>query len=173
VRWLRAHAAQLNVDPDHIGAFGHSAGGHLVECLGTFDDNTPFLDKGPYPQESGKVQAVVAIAGTADFTLQDRGAENRKGSFLYGPEKTLAQRRHDASPINCVTPDDAAFLLIHGTEDGTVPVKQSDRFSEVLRAAGLDVTYLQYEGATHSAFKTRLEQARPKIDAFFKRTLRK
>jgi acetyl esterase/lipase len=38
VRWLRANAARYHVDPDHIGIWGESAGGHLVSCVGTLDD---------------------------------------------------------------------------------------------------------------------------------------
>src|ERR1700744_4272675 len=35
IRWLRANAAKYNIDPDHIGVGGDSAGGHLVALLGT------------------------------------------------------------------------------------------------------------------------------------------
>src|SRR6476659_9232127 len=38
VRWMREHAKELKIDPNHIGGFGYSAGGHLVALLGTLDD---------------------------------------------------------------------------------------------------------------------------------------
>src|SRR5215213_6757666 len=38
VRWMRSHAAELKIDPNRIGGFGYSAGGHLVALLGTLDD---------------------------------------------------------------------------------------------------------------------------------------
>lgn len=170
VRWVRAHAAQLNIDPERIGAVGHSAGGHLVEMLGVVPDEAGFAGDGPLPQVSGKVRAVVAVAGLADFAGHG-AARNRPGSFLAGPEETYADRIRRVSPLNYVTKDAAAFLLVHGVKDGTVPVASSDKFKVALENAGVRVEYLRVEGATHDVHRTHVAQVRPVIDAFLQRVL--
>jgi acetyl esterase/lipase len=73
IRYLRANATQLNIDPNAIGAWGHSAGGHLVALLGTAGPRQGW-DIGAYPDESSKVEAVVDMAGPSDLlTLGNRG----------------------------------------------------------------------------------------------------
>ena len=67
VRYLRAHSAEYNLDPDNIGVIGASAGGHLVALLGTADESAGW-DVGEYLEQSSKVQAVVVISGISDFT---------------------------------------------------------------------------------------------------------
>ncbi len=66
VRFLRAHAAQLRIDPNRIGAMGASAGGHLVVLLGTAGPGAGF-DRGRYLDQSSRVQAVVDLYGPADL----------------------------------------------------------------------------------------------------------
>lgn len=66
VRWVRANAAKYGVDPNEIGAFGHSAGAQIVALLGMDDtrDNSDSALAG----YSSKVQAVVDVSGPSDFT---------------------------------------------------------------------------------------------------------
>ena len=67
VRWLHAHAENYNLDPDHFGAWGTSAGGHLAALLGTTADVTLF-DIGENLNKSSAVQAVVDYFGPTDFS---------------------------------------------------------------------------------------------------------
>jgi len=62
VRWLRANAKKYHLDPNHFGAWGASAGGHLVALLGTTGEVKDF-DKGPNLQFSSRVQAVCDFFG--------------------------------------------------------------------------------------------------------------
>ena len=55
--WLRAHAGDYELDPDRFGAWGSSAGGHLVALLGTTGHVKNF-NEGPHPDQSSRVQAV-------------------------------------------------------------------------------------------------------------------
>ncbi|HEY6170256.1 MAG TPA: alpha/beta hydrolase, partial [Verrucomicrobiae bacterium] len=66
IRWLRANAAKWNVDPNRIGVWGISAGGHLVACLGTMDERAGF-DVGAHTNFSSRVQAVVDYCGPVEF----------------------------------------------------------------------------------------------------------
>src|SRR4051812_42005020 len=66
IRWLRAHATEYELDPAHIGAWGASAGGHLVAMLGTTSETHEF-DKGENLDQSSGVQCVLDWFGTSDF----------------------------------------------------------------------------------------------------------
>ena len=66
IRYLRANATPLHIDPHEIGAWGQSAGGHLVSLLGTAGPSAGW-DVGAYTNESSKVEAVVDMAGPSDL----------------------------------------------------------------------------------------------------------
>jgi acetyl esterase/lipase len=66
VRFLRAHAADLGIDPARVGAWGSSGGGQLASLLGLAGPGAGF-DRGQYPAESSAVQAVVDMFGASDF----------------------------------------------------------------------------------------------------------
>ena len=66
VRYLRANAGLLHVDPAEIGVWGHSAGGHLAALVGTAGPSAGW-DVGQYTNESSAVQAVVDMAGPSDL----------------------------------------------------------------------------------------------------------
>ncbi|MGZ4963938.1 MAG: alpha/beta hydrolase fold domain-containing protein, partial [Limisphaerales bacterium] len=68
IRFLRANAQKYQIDPEHIGAWGTSAGGHLVAMLGTADKNA-HLEGEHYQKQSSSVQAVVDMFGPSDIPL--------------------------------------------------------------------------------------------------------
>lgn len=137
VRWLRANALKYNVDPNHIGAYGHSSGAQLALLLGmldTRDNSDPSLAK-----YSSKVQAVVDSSGPTDFTI-DRKNEDSKfiTDFLGGDYLTHPEIWRDASPIFHVSKSNAPILIIHGTtRDEMVPIAQA--LDEALKRAGANV----------------------------------
>src|SRR5207253_7695708 len=63
VRYLRANAATYNIDPNRIGAWGTSAGGHLVALMGLAGPDAGLEGKGGNPDQSSRVQAVVDMFG--------------------------------------------------------------------------------------------------------------
>lgn len=142
VRWIRAHAADYNLDTERLGALGDSAGGHLVAMLGTRDtrDNSD-TDLASY---SSRVQCVVDFYGPTDFTLPPSngskdGLSILKSFFGKAPEEAPELYR-DGSPIVYVSTTSAPFLIIHGTADPLVPVDQSVRLYDALKKVGVDVT---------------------------------
>ena len=80
IGWLRAHAAQYHLDPNEVGVFGHSAGGHLCALIGTTGDTTTFKN----PQ---KVQAVVCASGVYDLD-RDRG-KWPKSMFMWNAKDAM------------------------------------------------------------------------------------
>ncbi len=182
VRWLRAHAKQYNVDPERIGAYGNSAGAHLVAMLGLCPRSAGLEGDGPWQEYSSMVQAVVCSATPTRFPFTPRAAKEkadsaRERSFMSalfaGPEETLEQRMRQASPQTYVSAEAPPFLIIHGTNDRTVPVSHSDELVKALREAGAkDVTYMRIEGAGHGVFGQNIEKLGPAREAFFGRHLR-
>jgi acetyl esterase/lipase len=144
VRWVRANASKYNVDPEHIGAFGHSSGAQLAALLGmeeTRDNSDATLAK-----YSSKVQAVVDISGPSDFTADhDADGDLFFTSFLGGDYTKHPELWREASPVFHVAKNDAPFLIMHGTQDHEVPISQSQELTDKLTAAGVPVSLIKVD----------------------------
>jgi acetyl esterase/lipase len=176
VRWLRAHAKEYHLDPDHIGAYGNSAGGHLALLLGMVGKEAGLEGDGPYQNESSRVQAAVSDSGPVDMLAQDRQGRLRGvvRQFLGGPpEGERAAVYKKASPLHCITGDTPPLLLIYGGADDQVPVETADEFVLALGRAGLkDVTYHRLAYVYHCPHSlVRLPAMRAAVDEFLVRTL--
>ncbi len=157
VRWLRANAKKYNVDPDRIGCWGSSAGGHLVACLGTMGEEKQFEGKGGYGGVSSRVQAVVDYCGPADFTMKSsdiQGAGEKDPPALLGlfgashTEKPELWKQ--GSPIVYVKSDAPPFLIVHGDKDRTVPHEQSERLLAALQKAKVSADLITVKGGGHN-----------------------
>lgn len=174
VRWLRAHAKEYNVDRDRIGAFGNSAGAHLVSMLGLVGPDEKLEGDGPYQDQSSLVQAVVPAATPADFTVWAKDNLGRKGRLLAGDPKSLDERARRASPVTYAHKNAPPFLIFHGTADRVVPVDQGRRLKDALVKAGApDVTLKIYEGAGHGVFRQHEKETLPLVVEFFAKHLKK
>jgi acetyl esterase/lipase len=154
IRYLRANATQLNIDPNEIGAWGQSAGGHLVALLGTAGPRAGW-DVGAYTEESSRVQAVVDMAGPSDLlTLGNQGdsllvAETFVKLLGPVPHKMVGADLRAASPVTYVAPGDPPFLLMHSTDDEIVYPQQSNELSWDLGGNGVPHQLLIVDGGGH------------------------
>jgi acetyl esterase/lipase len=158
VRWLRAHAADYGYDGKKVAVWGASAGGHLAALLAVTGQVKDF-DVGANLDQSSAVQSCINWFGPADFEAYDPKLptemvqrENKTSvlALLFGgpiSEKLELARR--ASPVTWVTKDAAPMLIMQGTKDPLVPLDQSQRLADRLKAAGADVTLDVIEGAGH------------------------
>jgi acetyl esterase/lipase len=163
IRWLRAHAGEYGLDPQHIGAWGESAGGHLVALLGTTGDIRDF-DVGENLDQSGAVQCVIDWYGPADFLhwggehpdLRLDEPSTSVAKLLGGTVMTHADLAREASPVHFVNARSAPFLIMHGDADKTVPQQQSEELNAALKQAGVATQLIVLPGAGHGgpAFRT-------------------
>ena len=139
VRWVRAHAKELGVNPDKIAVAGGSAGGYLALMVGLSDDKTgPGGD--PTAKHSAKVSAVIDMYGVVSFAKRGKGEV--PGTSPAEQAAYLPESQCDAQ--------DPAVLILHGTADTTVDIAQSDDMAKALRSAKTPFEYIVVEGAPHT-----------------------
>lgn len=190
VRWLRAHAAAYNLDPQRFGAWGDSAGGHLASLLATSGGvpsvtigNETFDLEGTVGGNLGvssRVQAAVHWYGATDFlqmrfypaTVNHDSAGSDEGRFIGGSVQDFPERTATANPITYVTPDDPPFLVMHGTLDKLIPFNQSELLADALAAAGVPVVFRPVAGAGHGGSPFNASSVVQTVYAFLDEVLR-
>ncbi|WP_165244043.1 alpha/beta hydrolase [Paludisphaera soli] len=172
VRYIRAHASEFGVDPERLGVFGASAGGHLSLMLGLAGSPGDPDAADPIDRESSRVAAVACFFPPTDFLNfgaagksmirpMDHQApfrasfdyrERDEASNLWVPitdEAKLREKARAISPITHVSPDDPPVLMIHGDADDLVPLQQSESIAAKLKEAGVANELIVRPGAGH------------------------
>lgn len=176
VRWLRAHAARLHVDPARIGVTGGSAGGHLAQFLGVTAHVPRFEGEGGNAGESSAVACVVNVYGPSDFTKsygKSVDAHEVLPLWFGGNLDTHRAIHIQGSPLFWVTPDAAPTLCIHGTEDAYVAHEQAEWLVERLKGATVEAELLTLPGAGHGFKGADAEKADAALFDFFDRQLKR
>lgn len=175
VRFLRANARKYTIDPDHIGATGGSAGGHLVLMLGLTGHLTAFDGTGPNLDHSSQVQAVVNFYGPTDFTKSYDASVDAKDVLPQWIGNDLAHNRKQhlvASPLYYVNPLAAPILTVHGTKDNYVAYEQSLWLAERMKAAGATHELETITDAGHGFKGADAERAEKRLIAWFDQHLK-
>jgi acetyl esterase/lipase len=175
IRWIRAHAKEHNLDPERIGVWGASAGGHLVSLLGTSGGVKELEgDLGSHTAESSRVTCVVNFFGPENFMtmLPPQAHGNATGAIgaLFGG--SLSEKTADAkaaSPVTHVTADDPPIFTAHGTKDPLVPFAQAQELDAALKKAGVPHLLMEMTGAGHGFRSAELDA---RIAQFFDLHLR-
>jgi acetyl esterase/lipase len=147
MRWVRANAATYGIDPNHIGAWGDSAGGHLAACLATMAGVKEYEGDGGCPGVSSAVEAAVDFFGPIDFS-NPAVRYNAKAllgvSFEQDPKLWKS-----ASPLTYLQAGDAPVFIAHGDSDRIVRLANSVELDAALTAAGVPHQFLIVKNADH------------------------
>ena len=182
IRWLKAHAAEYDFHPNKIGAWGSSAGGHLVALLGSMGDVEGF-DNGENLNFSSQIQAVCDWYGPTDFLQMDaqaipgshmvhNAADSPESQLVGGNIQDHLQAVEQANPITYVSEGDPPFLIMHGEEDPLVPIHQSELLKNALDESGVECEFIRIPMAGHGGPKFRSLESMQKVLDFFTEKLK-
>ena len=169
IRYLRAHADELNIDKNRIAVMGASAGGYLATMAGVTGDTDEF-DFGENLDQESKVQAVIDFFGPTDLTrsgadypedkqkmytssgspvsLLANGASayknNQGGSILDTPGTAQS-----ANPLTYIGKNTPPFLIMHGNADTTISPSQSKLLYDALAQNGIYAEYYVVDKGEH------------------------
>ena len=156
IRWLRAHADELGIDPNKIIASGGSAGGHVAACTGVikgFEEADEDLSISSVPN------AMLLFNPVIDTT--------EKG---YGMEKVGKDRKTEISPCDHVANGIPPTLIFHGTADKTVPFENVERFTKLMNEVRNTCELVPFKGKGHGFFNGSYFRKR-KTDDIFNNTM--
>lgn len=155
VRYVKAHASELGIDPGKIIVSGGSAGGHLAASTAMFEvnENSDDLSVSPVPN------ALVLL-----FPVIDTSKEG------YGNAR-IGERWQEISPAHNVRAGLPPTITFHGTSDPTTPFKGAQIFHEAMLKAGNRSELVIHEGGDHGyLMRTQplYDECLAKTDAFLK-----
>ena len=156
IRWMKANADKLGIDPERIGTYGHSAGGHLSLMAGVAADSKAFNDAAdPWKEYTCNVACAAGGAPPTEIGRRGEWAEHTE----WWPIGYIGQ---------CKTP----FLVLQGGEDPVVKPELTEDWVTKMQKAGAQVDYVKVHGPHSVAYDQALEYTRPAMDAFFARYLK-
>ena len=138
IRYVRAHAKELGVDPDRIASGGGSAGGHVGASVGTL----PGLDE-------ASEDATVSSVPNAMVLFNPVINCGPEGTYGYSRVK---DRWKEICPTHNVSKKTPPTILFHGTKDTTVQYKDAEGFAKAMKAAGVRCELVGFEGQSHGFF---------------------
>jgi len=192
VRYLRAHAKELGIDPNRIGVLGDSAGGYVSQMVGSTNSEKEF-DKGEYLDQTSEVQSVVTLYGISNLLNIGEGftqkivdvhhspavtealilngtafGEFPGASVISNPEKALK-----ASSMGHIRKGLPPFLIMHGTADKMVSPQQSEQLYNALISEGNKAQYVVVKGADHGGLMWFQDDVINRVVEWFLNTLGK
>ena len=167
LKYIRANAARFRIDPGRIASLGMSAGGHLATMVALRDDST-----GP----DGRVKVAINLDGEHDMTMPpDQVMDNFDNilEWVIGhPAPWSDAELRDISTVTFARPD-VSLLTVHGAGDDNVYVRQGERITAALQAAGAETEFVRLEGREGNCHSDcwRVPRAKTAIHHFLDREL--
>jgi acetyl esterase len=142
VRWMRAHARELAIDPNRIAAAGGSSGGHIALSAAMFER---FDEPGEDRQVSSKPNALVLFNPAVDTTSE-------------GLRRRFGERVTEVSPLHHPGSSLPPTIILHGKSDTVVPYADVERFCAQAKSRGLPCELVGYEGVGHGFFNEEKDE---------------
>jgi acetyl esterase len=163
VRWVRAHAATLGIDPQRIASAGGSAGGHLAAAtafISDFDEATEDKSISAVPNALVLFNPALVLAPLDGFKLEGFGTRLTEERFGGKPEQL--------SPAHHITAGAPPTIIFHGRTDTTVPYASAEAFTKLMVSAGARCELVGFDGQGHGFFNKEpfKGQTQEKSDAF-------
>jgi len=187
VRFLRANAAALKIDPHRIGVMGESAGGYLALMAGMTDPSDSLEGDGDFPGISSQVQAVVSYFSTSDFTLPkaklspeveahvreyyNKSLDEVLADFMGNRDPDISTLTK-MSVITYVNKNDPPVLIFQGDADPFVSIEQAQRLENALENADVPHELIIVKGAGHGWTGELQDITNRHLFAFFARELK-
>jgi acetyl esterase/lipase len=197
IRWVRGNADRYGVDPQRIGVWGESSGGHISAMVGAtcgvkefdkqenrgiYGNSFPALQD-QFANQSSCVQAAVGWHATTDFSKLDAQSESFAKLVHNTPVSSQSRVLGCALGTTCDAAtvqranvlyyvaqggaDNTPFLLQAGSADEATPWQQSQILYDALRAKGIPAQLEIIKGANHYFNGASREQAKQVLDTFF------
>lgn len=173
IRYLKAHAETFAIDPERICVMGESAGGTLACLAGLTADRKEF-EQGDNLHVDSSVKAVVDFYGLVDFSINSLNKSEGIPSWTIQdflgedyPEETARK----ASAVAYVDESAPPFLILHGTKDQVVPIRQSEVLEEALARHNIYHEVYLLEGAEHGTDEFYQEETLQKVEAFLNKVV--
>ena len=197
IRYLRANAGRLHLDPDRFAVWGNSAGGNVTQLLALTGDRPDCDDPSVGVPASTKIQAAVAWYTTSELMsaeqfgtdIAEKRAETGAGigmmpndgmgetsmfeDLLGYPPLLYPERTMKASPISYVTEDCPPMLLEHGKNDMVIDYHQSVYMYEKVKAVCGEgrAELVLFEGEPHGSQKIKGDENIAKCIDFLDKVL--
>lgn len=176
VRFIRYNAKRWGIDPNRLGVYGASAGGHLSLMIGLASDNGDPAAREDFMKESDRVAAVVAYFPPVDLRSLARGLNPPPSGTVLDRFPALnfeKERAADFSPIVHVTSDDPPTLLIHGDKDELVNISNSQTIFDAFKKNNVKTDFITVPGAGHGFRGEDAKRAMAATVSWFEQTLLK
>lgn len=157
IRYVKQHATDYRIDPERLGLTGASAGGHLALLTAITPEEGKPEASSPALRHGTKVRAVAVFFPPTDFLDWDgQPADLARFSdlFFLGGAKgqsddAIREQARLLSPARLVNAPTPPFLFIHGDADSVVPLQQSRKMVEALKAGGGSADLMVKKGGGH------------------------
>lgn len=156
VRWMRANASRLGIDPNRIVAAGGSAGGHVAACTGV----VPGLDASDEAADISSVPNALALFNPAMVLAPIDGIDPDPKRFAALKQRTGVDPK-SISPIHHIHAKMPPTIIFHGDKDSTVPYATVMQYTKLAKAAGNDCVLATYEGFGHGFFNPNRSEGDP------------
>ena len=143
IRWVRAHARELRIDPNRIAAGGGSAGGQMAAAAGTIDGEE---ERNEDLSVSSRPNALVLFNPVID---------NGPGGYGF---KRLGNRYREISPLHNINKTHPPTIILTGDRDVFVTLTAVKHYKELLKNVGVRCDLHIYPGQLHGFYRFRARE---------------